>query len=332
MKYDKNEAEVRTGAATHPPGSARHPDPAGWRDVVIFVALAFGLGWLVCLPLWVGKANSGASFYWGLPPNTVLMFAPTAATFIVVFWVRRPASIPRFTWLWPLRPFGRTAGYCLTALVLPPLLGLFATLIAAAFGVVELDPENFSMLRQRLSETLPGFAIEGTGFPTAAFLSGLLLLLAAGFLPTLVLTFGEEWGWRGYLLPRLLPLGVWPALLLSGLIWGLWHAPILLVGVDGLRDLLLPLMFVVSTMLMGIIFGWLRLASGSVWPAVIVHAANNSMNVLGFWILADASAESAPVIYAAGLGGVIGWVVLAAFVVFLSAASQITAKVSQAGK
>jgi uncharacterized protein len=42
--------------------------------------------------------------------------------------------------------------------------------------------------------------------------------------------FGEEWGWRGWLLPRLIGLDTWPALLLSGLVWGIWHAPLTLLG------------------------------------------------------------------------------------------------------
>ena len=45
-----------------------------------------------------------------------------------------------------------------------------------------------------------------------------------------VFAFGEEVGWRGWLLPALHPLGVWPALLLSGVIWGLWHSPLILLG------------------------------------------------------------------------------------------------------
>ena len=42
--------------------------------------------------------------------------------------------------------------------------------------------------------------------------------------------FGEEFGWRGYLLPKLMPLGKWKAYTLVGIIWGLWHAPLILAG------------------------------------------------------------------------------------------------------
>ncbi|MGW3470314.1 CPBP family glutamic-type intramembrane protease [Saccharopolyspora sp. NPDC000995] len=34
------------------------------------------------------------------------------------------------------------------------------------------------------------------------------------------------WGWRGWLLPRLMEFGTWAALLHSGPIWGVWHAPL----------------------------------------------------------------------------------------------------------
>ncbi len=67
--------------------------------------------------------------------------------------------------------------------------------------------------------------------PPGLFLPGLFFasLIMAPFVNSLF-GFGEELGWRGYLLPKLMPLGKARAYLLVGLIWGLWHAPIVLVG------------------------------------------------------------------------------------------------------
>lgn len=68
-------------------------------------------------------------------------------------------------------------------------------------------------------------------WPPLAFL-GALFVSTVLFTPFLnsVFGFGEEFGWRGYLLPKLMPLGKVRAYLLLGIIWGLWHAPLVAVG------------------------------------------------------------------------------------------------------
>ena len=45
----------------------------------------------------------------------------------------------------------------------------------------------------------------------------------------MIFTFGEEFGWRGYLLPRLAPLGGISAAIITGVIWGLWHTPVIVL-------------------------------------------------------------------------------------------------------
>src|SRR5699024_11776789 len=57
-----------------------------------------------------------------------------------------------------------------------------------------------------------------------------IVALPVNSLVSALATLGEEIGWRGWLLPNLRPLGTWPALLLSGVIWGVWHAPLILLG------------------------------------------------------------------------------------------------------
>jgi uncharacterized protein len=87
-------------------------------------------------------------------------------------------------------------------------------------------------------------------------------------------TFGEEFGWRGYLLPGLMPLGQNWAILLSGVIWAAWHLPLnLLYGAN--RGLLGFPFFLVWTIGWGAVLGWLRLRAQSVWPAAIMHAQVN---------------------------------------------------------
>lgn len=89
---------------------------------------------------------------------------------------------------------------------------------------------------------------------------------------TSIFTFGEEFGWRGYLQPKLMPLGYHKALLLVGFIWRVWHCHesqfwLWLLGAPWTGFL----MMTIFTVSMGIIFGWLAVRGQSIWPAVIAH-------------------------------------------------------------
>jgi uncharacterized protein len=89
---------------------------------------------------------------------------------------------------------------------------------------------------------------------------------------------GEEIGWRGFLLLRLLDAGVPQPLLVSGLIWAAWHVPLILAGTYAASShvwVSVGLFFVICVAL-AYLLGTFRLASGSVWPAIVGHAAWNS--------------------------------------------------------
>ena len=98
-------------------------------------------------------------------------------------------------------------------------------------------------------------------------------------------TFGEEFGWRAYLLPKLMPLGGRKAVLISGVIWGIWHWPIIAMGHNYGLDYpgapwLGMLLMVVFTVTIGALISWATIKAGSVWPAVIGHAAINGIAAL----------------------------------------------------
>lgn len=92
---------------------------------------------------------------------------------------------------------------------------------------------------------------------------------------------GEEGGWRGYMMPKLIKLmGYKKAVLVGGIIWGIWHAPLTCVGHNFGTDY--PgfpyvgiLIMCVMCILIGIILTFLTEKSGSIWPATIMHAVNN---------------------------------------------------------
>jgi membrane protease YdiL (CAAX protease family) len=90
---------------------------------------------------------------------------------------------------------------------------------------------------------------------------------------------GEEIGWRGFLVPELAKRHSFVATsLISGVIWALWHYPILLLGPYHSQTPVwyyLPL-FTLTVVSINFLWTWLRLKSGSIWPCVLLHASHNT--------------------------------------------------------
>lgn len=289
------------------------PTRVPWRAALIFTLTACGLAALVCLPLWLGDGLA-EPFAGALLP--VMMFTPAAAVLVVMLTTGVPekGSRARFLGLWPLRPAKRVVGLLVAAWLVPPVLVALGVLLAAAFGWVRLDL-TFSAFADQLAQALP----PGTPVPpVGVVVFAQLAAIPIGALVNSVLAFGEELGWRGWLLPALRPLGTWPALLLSGAIWGLWHSPVILLGYNfGRTDLTGVLFMIGGCVAWGVLFGWLRLRSGSLWPAVVAHGALNAAAGL---VLIVAAVQ--PDLALAGPLGVAGWIVAAVVAVVLALTGQ----------
>ena len=175
----------------------------------------------------------------------VLMFVPATASVVARLALREGFSDVSFR-------FGgqRGLGAVGIALVFPVAVGLVAYGIGWTTGLAGFDA--------RLSV-------------------GMIVSFAVGMMIGLVLAAGEEIGWRGYMLTRLIDSGIPRPVLASGLIWALWHVPLVLGGVyaAGLSPALSAALIVVSITSFGFVISRLRLETGSVWPAIVLHAAWN---------------------------------------------------------
>ncbi len=109
--------------------------------------------------------------------------------------------------------------------------------------------------------------------PVGALFNGVVVSFAA---------FGEEFGWRAYMMPKLRSLmGRYPALIAGGIIWGLWHAPLTCIGHNfgtdypGFPYVGIFLMCLYCILLGGILT-YVTERTGSVWPAAFLHGVNNA--------------------------------------------------------
>lgn len=250
------------------------------RSISAFVAIAFGLAWLVALPLWLGAGLADPLF-----PLCALamMSTPAIAALVVARWVERGAPdgeprIARRVGLVPLRPFGGLAPYLAAAIAIPVLSVLGGLLIGAVAGVYPADFLHVSGLRRLMADQAAEAGVELPELSTALLVGAQFVNIALGSLVNTVPALGEELGWRGWLVPRLRPLGTAGTILVSGVVWGLWHAPLVLLGYNyapapGWLGLLAMCGLTIG---FGAVLAWLRLASGSVWPAALAHGALNA--------------------------------------------------------
>jgi membrane protease YdiL (CAAX protease family) len=189
---------------------------------------------------------------------TALMFVPATASVVARFSLREGFSDVSFR-------FGGRRGRdaLLQALVLPALVGLVAYGIAWTTGLV------------------------GYGVPPMGW-GGWVAAIAVLVVLNLVLVSGEEIGWRGYMLTRLIDAGVPRPILASGAIWALWHVPLFLWGgfMQGVPPLLATALLMVMAPSLGYVLARMRLETGSVWPAVALHVAWNVTIQAGFQPLA----------------------------------------------
>jgi uncharacterized protein len=98
-------------------------------------------------------------------------------------------------------------------------------------------------------------------------------MIIEGSFVGLVVAFGEEYGWRGFLQGQLIRLGKKRGVLILGLIWGAWHYPVIWMGhnypghpVEG------TILMTIFCVLLAFVIGHAMLKTGSIWLAAFMHA------------------------------------------------------------
>lgn len=280
----------------------------------LFIVVALGGAWLVNVPTWLSGKGLHAPMF--TISALVMMFFPSIAVLAVWLVARRRGAtagdLARGTGLTLGPRWRRTLVIAGATWIGVPVLVALSLLASAAAGFYDLD-FGLGLFRESLHH-MPG-GKTGMSAETVALIS--LAALAAAPVLNAIPCFGEEWGWRGWLMPRLLTYGRLRAILVSGAIWGIWHAPLTLLGYN--YEALGPwaaALFIPFCVLYGAVLSWTRLATGSIWPAVIGHGALNSSATL---VVLGAAAGASPNQVLAGPVSVVTMAMLAILAVVLFA-------------
>ena len=217
---------------------------------VVVVASAILEGWIISHGGLTGPAH------WLVLP---LMYVPAFASVVARLTGREGFRDVSFRW-------GGRAGTraTLTAWLLPVGIGLVVYGVAWSTGLA-----GFSVPAEG--------RLAGVADPVLRLLGSIPFALTVGTFFSCILAFGEEVGWRGYLVPRLVEAGLPAPYLTSAWIWACWHVPLILWGgyAVGPYPLLSALLFVAAITPVGLLMARWRMASGSVWPCVIAHGSWN---------------------------------------------------------
>jgi membrane protease YdiL (CAAX protease family) len=153
------------------------------------------------------------------------------------------------------------------AALTPLVIGLIAYGLAWGLKLTPLLPYNAA---DDVAEILPWLGVHPSLLLYGGFTLGVIVV-------EIICAAGEEIGWRGYMLPRLMQSDLPYPIILNGLIWSLWHWPLILYErtPDGLPPIGDASVFLLTITALGCVSAYLRLRTGSVWPSIILHASWN---------------------------------------------------------
>jgi len=272
------------------------------RKVLVFVFLTFAASWLIAAVYYA----LGGRLYNPISAVVLLVYMFMPMTMAIV--VQR--AIYKQPLRKPLRISFRPNRWFLVAWLLPPIAALATVGVSLLFPGVHYSPDMAGMFERFAASLTPEQLAEMerqvAAMPIHPVWLSLVQGLIFGITINAVAAFGEELGWRGLLQRELSHLGFWKSSALIGVIWGVWHAPVIIQGwnypqhpVPGV------FMMIVWTLLLAPIFGYVTLKSRSVLAAAIIHGTLNATASIPLLVIVGGSDLTV------GITGLAGFVVLA---------------------
>ena len=260
------------------------------KRTIIYVILTFALTWIYCLvvvyPLAKGASLSGS-------PALATQFLVSAGMFFPAIGVVLTRLITREgfkdTWLRP--NLKKNMRYYLLAWFGPGVLTFLGAALYFLLVPGSFDPDCGYMKRTMEAAGMP-YEAQAVPMDLLMMIQTVQALFLAPVL-NFITCFGEEWGWRGYLLPKVSRhFSTVPTLLITGIIWGLWHAPLTIIGHNyGLGYWGFPFtgvaMMCVFCIVLGVFMSYVTLKTKSCIPAILAHGAINGIGAIGIYFTRD---------------------------------------------
>ena len=281
----------------------------GW----IYLALEFVFAWGLAGAAWAAGVRAGTPGY--LILASLIMLTPLGTALIL------SAARPDGTPMKEVLAFRFRIGWkgFLGSWLIFPILAFLTLGVSLLLPGVRYDP-SMSQMIERLTRGLSPEKVAEIR-ESAPSMPPLLLTLAQGLAAGITINaafgFGEEAGWRGFLVRELRGSSFWGASLFTGAVWGLWHAPLILQGHNYPEHPVAGVfLMILWCVLLSPIFLYIRLRTKSAVAAAVAHGTLNASAGLAVMPLAGGSDLTV------GLTGLAGFFVLAAAVAALVLADR----------
>ena len=278
------------------------------RKDTLFLLLTFALTWSIefAAIAWIGDFSTvnqpGSGFPFILLIFIACMYMPTVALLIV----------KKVVYHEPVKPLGfsfKMNRWWAISILIPAVVAVLSIFVSSLEpGVTLGSGEQYLADQIANSSQSAEEAAEAEQFVHALGLSGFMLALLlfgsaliGGTTFNAVAAFGEEFGWRGFLQKEWTHMGFWKSSLVIGLIWGIWHFPLIYGGYNYPGEPVLGMiMMTIFTIVWSPIHASVTVMGRSVIPAAITHGMINAIGGFTYVFLAGGSE------FTSGLMGIAG--------------------------
>jgi uncharacterized protein len=285
-------------------------NPQTKKALFVFLGLTFGLTIGISLAArLMGFTLIGKPAFMSQMVVLAAMFIPAISAIVTQKFVLKKSLLELGFKLGPLTMYAKTYGVIVMIFI-----------INYGFTWIFIQKPDLS-LKPFVDQYMPGSTLP----LSAPFMLALLAISTFFIVPVfnMIPSLGEEIGWRGFLLPNLEPLGRIKAMVISGMIWALWHTPMILILGFLYGNQMWPGVLLHFTMVsgLGIWMAYIWLKTRSTILAAFMHATFNA-NTYGIWSVLFVSSNKL-IIGAAGLIGASLGLILGLMTLYLAKKSSV---------
>ena len=194
----------------------------------------------------------------------------------------------------------------IVAWLFPVFLAFLTLGVSLLFPGIKFSPETATILENSRSQISPEQMEQAKSQIAAFTVHPIWITLIAGLIagPTInaIFAFGEELGWRGFLLQELSFMGFWKSSAIIGFIWGVWHMPLVLNGLNYPQHPIAGVFMMIAVCcLLSVIYSYITIKAGSVMAASVSHGTLNALPFLATSVIKGGNDLTSGVTGLAGL-------------------------------